>query len=1099
MRDYMSKFSTPYGNQYLAKKLKDHFGETIKIASLCGKPDVIYESQSAEKLLNDLFKCDRKEGGDIKQHVLALAGHYIKEEIHQTSYDTHNFLSIDELNLESQLSVLPSSLREFLNTFISKRSKKVDSLSVATIGQCIMHLTMNHYTPPLQVALGTEIHTKTGSQFLIDLFHNHGLVASSEIVRQLERNAAVTDLNFDPANSLIRSPLYAADNVDVKKVTIDGKGTFHGMGAIYSFIPHGNNDYGKVMIKKSKISKEDLLRKSLSIDRYPRSADMNTIQNLKVSVTWSANMPKPSQIDYLRVCGALKDPTVRNISGVMRIVTKNNLPAEKSAVTYLPIIDLKSTDMSCIYTVLNFVIDQHKKFNREGKTIIAFDQPLWQKAMIVKHNSKLDIMIMLGNFHVQLSTMSAIGYLMKATGIEAAFNTVYGEKSIKYIMNGKDYERAVRCHELASTALKLLLLEQIPEDKQYAVEAAKDYFSALMRNEAKTPFLIPESCPVVQNLLQIVTETKEMLSLSPTNKLFFMYLDLYDAFLNNLHAERLGLWDDYVVSLQNLLPFLAAAGRRNYFKCITWYLNDLQSIDHDTEAGLQAGHFVVHRSTDPYSGVSPDLCIEQTLMASIKGNSGLTRGRGFTQLNHVIWTLSRPLLCMLDTKMRKMAGMDHATGQSHVKAARPVRIARDTEDMNKMKTFFEERFIFNPLFLSCKMKSISSGLVAPDSVNVQDAFDIGCKMIKDIDGKNPLNYKVSKTSLAVQMPKTAIVSSAQKEVPDPNLLFQRALALSSSTDSVEFQEFLKFELSPVPMSLFTEEGFLRANNKADLSNHLTKGYQVPGADVDKKKWDIVIDGGGLIHNVTWNADSRIVDILSQYVTYIDVNYRPYCTSLTVVFDGYSQSTKDHCHRKRTPIQGLVYHSLNNETVINKKTHFLSNPVNKQKFIDRLSEKLMTEGIQVIQHHSDADLTIVLTTADKAKNKDTMLIGDDTDLLVLLIHYLKGVQCHDLLWYKPSSKTFIDINALKRQLPKQLEENILAVHAASGCDTVSSLYGVGKTKLCKQLQKTPASVGNLLEQFYSPSISKDDVLNAGIKLILAVYGSKHDDLESHRQM
>ena len=42
---------------------------------------------------------------------------------------------------------------------------------------------------------------------------------------------------------------------------------------------------------------------------------------------------------------------------------------------------------------------------------------------------------------------------MANSGLSAALATVYGQEPIKKIMNGKSYYRAMRAHNLASTAL----------------------------------------------------------------------------------------------------------------------------------------------------------------------------------------------------------------------------------------------------------------------------------------------------------------------------------------------------------------------------------------------------------------------------------------------------------------------------------------------------------------------------------------------------------------------------------------------------------------------------------------------------------------------
>ena len=51
----------------------------------------------------------------------------------------------------------------------------------------------------------------------------------------------------------------------------------------------------------------------------------------------------------------------------------------KSTVSFLPIIDLNPSDLSCIYSTLSFIIEQSKVLNVKTP-VVTFDQPLWLKA-----------------------------------------------------------------------------------------------------------------------------------------------------------------------------------------------------------------------------------------------------------------------------------------------------------------------------------------------------------------------------------------------------------------------------------------------------------------------------------------------------------------------------------------------------------------------------------------------------------------------------------------------------------------------------------------------------------------------------------------------
>ena len=175
---------------------------------------------------------------------------------------------------------------------------------------------------------------------------------------------------------------------------------------------------------------------------------------------------KRSVIDYLRVSASIVRTSTAQISGVMRGIYSKDVH-DTHSIIYCPVIDLKSDSNSCVY-----VIEQQRKLGLPGLPIITFDMPLWKQAMIVKFHMKLKIIIHMGNFHNKMASLTGIGYLMKNSGIEEMMQLIYKVNTTKAVLLGKDYERGVRVHGLIASALKRILLEQIPED---VVEACADY------------------------------------------------------------------------------------------------------------------------------------------------------------------------------------------------------------------------------------------------------------------------------------------------------------------------------------------------------------------------------------------------------------------------------------------------------------------------------------------------------------------------------------------------------------------------------------------------------------------------------------------------
>ena len=165
-----------------------------------------------------------------------------------------------------------------------------------------------------------------------------------------------------------------------------------------------------------------------------------------------------------------------------------------------------------------------------------------------------------------------------------------------------------------------------------------------------------------------------------------------------------------------------------------------------------------------------------------------------------------------------------------------------------------------------------------------------------------------------------------------------------------------------------------------------------------------------------------------------------------------------------------------KTLLCKKPVFLSNPSNKQQFINALADALQSAGYDVSHSPADSDRDIVMRLSLRALEdlveEDTILVGDDTDLLVMAVHYFKTLDTqHHLLMYRPSSKTLLDIHKLIDKLPDHILNSILPLHAVSGCDTVSSLAGVGKTKLIKMVMKDP-SLADHLHKFLDSSFNDD---------------------------
>ena len=150
--------------------------------------------------------------------------------------------------------------------------------------------------------------------------------------------------------------------------------------------------------------------------------------------------------------------------------------------------------------------------------------------------------------------------------------------------------------------------------------------------------------------------------------------------------------------------------------------------------------------------------------------------------------------------------------------------------------------------------------------------------------------------------------------------------------------------------------------------------------------------------------------------------------------------------------------------------------------------LQKHGFQT--HHAEADavVLIVQTAIDCSSVSDTILIGDDTDLLVQLCHNMKASNQHNI-YFKPEPKATKEkiskrkknrIWNMKRtiaKLGKSTCTNLLFLHAFLGCDSTSRFFGVSKSQTMKLLSyKTVQTAAAVIEEIY----------DSGEKAIVTLY-------------
>jgi hypothetical protein len=128
-------------------------------------------------------------------------------------------------------------------------------------------------------------------------------------------------------------------------------------------------------------------------------------------------------------------------------------------------------------------------------------------------------------------------------------------------------------------------------------------------------------------------------------------------------------------------------------------------------------------------------------------------------------------------------------------------------------------------------------------------------------------------------------------------------------------------------------------------------------------------------------------------------------------------------------------------------------------------------------------------------KSTTLIGEDADLLVLLLYHGK-VGSKDLYFRSDKEKPHVyHIRSSKVLLGSDVCTSLIFAHAYTGYETTSRIFGVGKKSVFQNVIINDSVFRSYSKVFCSPNRDHGSVENAESQAILSLYsGAESDTLD-----
>ena len=153
-----------------------------------------------------------------------------------------------------------------------------------------------------------------------------------------------------------------------------------------------------------------------------------------------------------------------------------------------------------------------------------------------------------------------------------------------------------------------------------------------------------------------------------------------------------------------------------------------------------------------------------------------------------------------------------------------------------------------------------------------------------------------------------------------------------------------------------------------------------------------------------------------------------------------------------------------------------------------------KGISIVHHdmkttHEDAD-TILVQQVAFVQPPCAMLIADDTDIFVMLMHFCFHKKIKNVYMASPvHGRAVLDINASVKD-HESILPNLLVAHSITGCDSVGTYHGIGKGAAHRVLKMKKYPLCHLGER-YTPDRCIPTVHILHVGLLQAIFLYVHD--------
>ena len=1125
---------TSYGPQNLQRKIMDKYHDRLKISMFDKRSgNLIYTANISEDLAHTVYQNNGNlvHNDTIRSIALQLRAQILM--LPQTKIPkptTIEALKECSPDIPPQLDLFFRCLISGLKHDTKQCKDSINRKVVSMASDAIYNVSRGNIKPWKHTVLGLGLASLTGSKITMQILNRHGHCIDYNTTKGLETEIAYSiecEERDTPDGIELRPNLSTAsawDNNDSYVETLDGKSTLHiTVGHTYQNIldpANSLNDntspeairYQPGRSRRTYQGKEREIpsfRKPLKKALFNSTAESAALPGQSTEAETidrhdntnehlMQHFMKPIDLYWLHLS---REKDVALHAGFISNLVTDRLPLQR--ICYMDPISSSPTNNDVVRETMVRTINVARETGQEY-AVVTYDLAVASKAYSIQsvEAPTFDkLLVMLGNFHIELAFFGAVGTYLSECGIEFILSEsgVLAEGSMMGFLKGKLYNRCIRIHQLLANILERKIyecfMETLPTEE---LETFKDLMCNVPLNSREVESYLENS--IIVNHLNLYERFLQMMlegSHGPTAQFWAIYVYL----INRLHREmqRVIKMNDvagYITVLPAILDVFFALNRPNYARWGSLFLKKLENAPPPIRRILDDGAFSIRRTQKNYSRSAIDLSLEQTFnrdaASQVKGIVSFRNSENAMRR----WSITMAQRAMAVTELRSLAGLDHS--ETVAMQCRNSRIAKDNKHMNLLSEKMED--FCNPFSndVSSALINVATGRAATKETesylittltrghdareNFQREWERDAshfhKPLKRIRIENfaAENMKLRPKVRAAEM--KALTSNSLRD------MFIRMVIVASQMTAFDLRNILSYPVTEYPLSLAHSDGSRVKSDKSTLLNKLEslQSISILTQQMLPKSFACIFDGGLILHSVLSQArvGASFGSIARQMLVTI-------CSGKGVevhlCLDKYVAKSIKGSERKLRGSLDLPYvitgpeqtirqcgqKLLSNGEFKNAFSKFIVKEWRKQHYYTILEGKVLfvsyggecyqyipnqgDESISVEEpsylrgNHEEADTLIAFHAAQITG--DIVVRASDTDVLIILIGFL-GEQCPE---ERSSRKIFMDcgvgnhrrlidickiVSSLEGLKPG-LSKAMPAYHAFTGCDYTSAFY------------------------------------------------------------